>query len=180
MTATQMFYAHMISIAVATSMVLVGWRSRLAGRLFFVLLFLWASQVNLRMALTNPGVYLDYAPLAMPVYRDFILGFFAAHITAIVATIAAGQLAIALLIAGSGRAVEFGLAGAIFFLIAIAPLGVGAGFPTTLIMAWAAGVLLTSAYPMSLPSDLLHWWRGDAGRRRPGPHSSRRAGRHFA
>ena len=180
MTATQMFYAHMMSIAVATSMVLACWRSRLAGRLFFVLLFLWASQVNLRMALTNPGVYLEYAPLALlQTYRDFIRGFFAVHITAIVATIALGQLAIAVLVAGSGRSVQVGLTGAIVFLVAIAPLGVGAGFPTTLIMAWAAGVLLTSTYPVSLPSDLRAWWRGRAGRR-PRTHSTHRAGRHAA
>ena len=168
MTTTQMFYAQLISIAVALTMVLVSWRSRLAGRLFFVLLFSWASFVNLRLSIVDPNAYLGYAPLAWSDwYRDFIRGFFAAHITAIVAGIAVGQAAIAVLVAATGRAVSLGLSGAIVFLLAIAPLGVGSGFPTTLLMAWAAGLLLMSTYDRSMPAELVSWWRGSAGPSRP-------------
>ena len=46
MTSTQMFYAQLASIAVALTMVLVSWRSRLAGRVFFVLLFSWRATGN--------------------------------------------------------------------------------------------------------------------------------------
>ncbi|HEX5214036.1 MAG TPA: hypothetical protein VFV98_01165 [Vicinamibacterales bacterium] len=168
MTSTEMFYAQLISIAVALTMVLVSWRSRLAGRLFFVLLFSWAAFVNTRLALTDPIVYLGYASLAWSEwYRAFIRGFFAAHITGIVVAIAIGQAAIALLVATTGRAVSVGLWGAIVFLLAIAPLGVGAGFPTTLIMAWAAGLLLASTYRRSVPSEIGSWWRGRGGQSRP-------------
>ena len=176
MSANEIFYAHLISLILATAMVLISWRWRLAGRVFFVLLFLWAAQVNLRLAFGRPEVYLNYAPLAWSAwYREFILGFFARHITAIVAVIALGQLMIAILVALSGRGVALGLWGAIVFLLAIAPLGVGAGFPTTVIMAWAAGILLMSTYTMSVPTELGHWWRGSAGRR---PHDDRGSHRH--
>jgi len=171
MTPNEMFYAQMISITLAIAMVLVSWHYRLAGRIFFVLLFLWAAQVNFLTAFSRPDAYLDYAPLALvDWYRDFIRGFFAQHVTAIVAAIALGQLAIAILVSLSGRGVSVGLWGAIVFLVAIAPLGVGSGFPTTLIMAWAAGLLLMSTYPTSVPSELGQWWQGRAGgQQRPRP-----------
>jgi len=178
MTSTQMFYAQLISIAVALTIVLVTWRSRLAGRVFFVLLFSWAAFVNMRLAFVDPTAYLGYAPLAWSDwYRDFIRGFFAAHITAIVAVIAVGQATIAVLVATTGRAVSLGLWGAIVFLVAIAPLGVGSGFPTTLIMAWAAGLLLMMTYDRSVWSEIGSWWRGSAGPSRPNRTSRATANR---
>jgi hypothetical protein len=158
MTETEMFYARIASNIVALIMVMVSWRWRGAGRWLFVLLFLWASQINLRTAVGHPEAYLDYAPLAYSrVYREFILGTFARHITPIVGAIAAGQFAIAALISLRGRAVQLGLAGAIVFLLAIVPLGIGAGFPATLIMALAAAVLLRRRYDESLWSPLRRW-----------------------
>jgi hypothetical protein len=160
MTATQMLYAQLASNIVAGVMVVVSWRYRNVGRLLFVLLFAWAAQVNLRTAVARPHVYLEYAPLAMSgLYRDFIQGFFSRHITLLVSTIAVGQAAIAVLVALPGRAPRLGLCGAVFFLVAITPLGQGAGFPATLIMAAAAGILLRGRYPRSLPAEAWARWR---------------------
>ncbi|MGE0444387.1 MAG: M23 family metallopeptidase [Vicinamibacterales bacterium] len=142
-TPAVMLYAQLGSILVSLLMLGASLRSATAGRLLFVALFAWAAQVNLRTALDAPGVYLDYAPLAaLDVYRRFIGGFFAAHVTAIVSTIAAGQAIVAVLLLFRGRARAAGLAGAIVFLLAIVPLGTGSGFPATLIMAMAAAYLL--------------------------------------
>jgi hypothetical protein len=158
MTETEMFYARIASNVVALLMVVVSWRWRNIGRLLFVLLFLWASQVNLRTAIGNPAVYLDYAPLAYSdIYRDFVLGTFARHITPIVCAIAVGQFAIAALVSLRGRAVQLGLAGAIVFLLAIVPLGIGSGFPATLTMALAAAILLRRHYEKTLWASL--GWR---------------------
>ena len=158
MTETQMFYARFGSNIVALLMVFACWRWRTVGRWMFVLLFAWAAQMNLRTAITRPDVYLEYAPLAYSeAYRHFILGYFARHITAIVGTIAIGQLLIAILISLRGRAVRLGLTGAIVFLVAIIPLGIGSGFPATPIMALAAGLLLRSPCERTLWSGTWQW-----------------------
>jgi hypothetical protein len=155
MTATQMEIARAVSTLVAAGMAYVSWRWKNAGRLLFVFLFLWASGANLYTSIVRPEVYLEYAPLAaLDVYRWFILGPFARHITLIVGAIAISQLAIALLVALWGTAVRLGLIGAMVFLVAIAPLGIGSGFPATLIMALAAALLLPVRFNDSLGNAL--------------------------
>ena len=122
MTDTQVLYANIASNVVAVLMLLLSWRWRNVGRFLFFALFLWAAQVNMRVAIWNAHAYLDFARWAVQPYRDFILGPFARHTGVIVGAIAVGQLAIAILEASRGRAVALGLAGAILFLLAIAPL----------------------------------------------------------
>ena len=160
MTETQMFYARAVSNLVALAMfgLSLGWRKREGpalspplhqeiGRLLYFLLFVWAGCWNMYLANTHPEEYLSYAPLASSAsYRNFILGSFASHVTTIVGAIALGQLSIALLVSGRGRAVQLGLFGAIVFLLAIVPLGVGSGFPATVIMAAGAAVLMRAGF----------------------------------
>ena len=173
MTETQIFYARAASNLVALAMfgLSLGWRTREGSsllpplhqeiaRLLYFLGFLWAGCWNMYLANTHPEEYLSYAPLAYSTsYRNFILGFFASHVTAIVGAIALGQLSIALLVSSRGRAVQLGFFGAIVFLLAIVPLGVGSGFPATVIMAAGAAVLMRARFPDSL-------WRAF----RPRPH----------
>jgi len=156
MSEEAMLYAQIISNIVAIIMVIVSWRWKGIGRFLFVLLFLWAAQFNLRTAISHPGEYLNYAPLAYSeTYKTFILGFFAEHITLFVSTIAICQFIIGILIGLWGDAVSLGLIGAIIFLVAITPLGTGAGFPATLIMAYAAYLLLREKYDLSLYRQLI-------------------------
>ncbi len=167
MTEQQMFYAHWGSIVAALILVLMCWHWRPVGRLFFVLLFLFAAQFNFRLALTRPEEYLSFAPLAyLDAYREFILGFFARHTGVIVAGIAVGQTLIGVLLLLSGRALGLGLIGAIVFLIAVAPLGTGAGFPATLILAWAAALLLMGR-DRPLHTELAGLWQGRVPLRPP-------------
>src|SRR5690242_9334746 len=161
MTETEILYARVASNLVALAMfsLTLVRRTREAepplhqeiGRLLYFLSFLWAGCWNMYLANTHPEEYLNYAPLASSAYyRDFILGYFASHVTPIVGAIALGQLSIALLIAARGRAVQLGLVGAIVFLLAIVPLGVGSGFPATVIMAAGAAVLMRARFPNPL------------------------------
>jgi len=83
-------------------------------------------------------------------YQEFIMGFFAQHTAAIVATIGVGQLTAAVLMSLRGSAVCLGLVGAIICLIAVAPLGSGTAFPSTLITACAGGSKLDK-------TDELKW-----------------------
>jgi len=85
----------------------------------------------------------EYASLALlPVYRDFINGWFSTHVRWIVVPIAAGQLAISALLVAPKRWRALGVAGAVTFLAAIAPLGVGSGFPFSV---WFSAAIILSA-----------------------------------
>jgi len=160
MSASEMYWGHVVSVVVAFLMLGVALRWRTGGRMAYAALFLWASQVNLRIALFRPGEYQGFADLAWSQwYRGFITGFFAEHATSIIALIATGQLLIAVLITSRGLAVRAGLAGAVLFLLAIVPLGVGSAFPATLVMAVGAAWLMRGRFGESL-------WR-ETGRRVP-------------
>jgi hypothetical protein len=88
-------------------------------------------------------------------YQEFIMGFFAQHTAAIVATIGVGQLTAAVLMSLRGSAVCLGLVGAIICLIAVAPLGSGTAFPSTLITACAGILLLRYTYDSTLLGELI-------------------------
>lgn len=117
------------------------------GRLLFVLLFAWASWTNWSTALRTPEVYLDYANLTfLDLYQQAIHGWFSEHILLAVGTIATCQALVAVAMLLKGWIFKAGAAGAIVFLVGIAPLGVGAAFPATLIMALAMGVLMNKGH----------------------------------
>jgi hypothetical protein len=127
------------------------------GRALYVALFAWACIVNWQTALERPHAYLDYADFAvLDLYRDFIRGFFAAHILAIVGTIATCQGLIAAALFAGGKPARLALVGATVFLVMIAPLGAGSGFPSTLIMAAGCISLLLSPRTLarSAPAQL--------------------------
>jgi len=136
-------YRELASSLIGLVMLVAAIRSARAGRVLLSALFVWAAGTNLRVALTTPSDYLNYAQFAvLDAYRGFILGFFAQHTAAIVCTIAVGQAGIAFLLATNGWLRRLGYIGAIVFLLAIVPLGVGAGFPATILMALTAAEVL--------------------------------------
>ena len=109
------------------------WRPRLV-RWLWVAIFVWAASINTMTAATEPWVYLAYGALTPSAwYRDFINGWFSLHIQPVVLSIAVGQAMIAILLARSEVSRRLGVFGAIVFLLAIAPLGVGSGFPFSLV-----------------------------------------------
>jgi hypothetical protein len=125
------------------------------ARIFFVLLFLWAASVNTATALKTPQVYLEYASMALiPAYRDFINTFFAQHIQSIVLSIASCQMLISIGMMLYGSWVKLACLGGILFSLAIAPLGVGSGFPSTVLLAIALYILY--AQPRH---DFIWRWR---------------------
>jgi hypothetical protein len=112
------------------------------ARLLFVLLFAWASRTNYTTCHEHPEVYLEYSKAANSIYRNFINGWFHNHTTVMVSLIAFGQALIALGMLLKGTLVKLGCAGAIVFLMAIAPLGIYAGFPFSLTVSVAAYLVL--------------------------------------
>ena len=112
------------------------------GKKFFAGFFLWAAYFNSTTAIQSPQIYLTYASLnALPAYSRFINGFFSEHITVFVFAIAVGQFLIALGLILNKTWVRFACIGGIIFGLAIAPLGVGSGFPSTVCMAIAFFIL---------------------------------------
>jgi hypothetical protein len=113
------------------------------ARLSFFLLFAWASWTNWRTSQQNPQVYLEYADLAwITSYEDFINGWFSKNIQLAVGFVATCQALIAIAMLLKGWIYSAGCIAAIIFLVSILPLGIGAGFPSTGIMALACYILL--------------------------------------
>jgi hypothetical protein len=132
----------LISNIVAVVFLVAAWRWPRPTRWAAALVFLWAAVTNARIALATPEVYLESAMLTpVAIYRDFIVGWFSRYVQPMVLAIALGQLVIAALLAGPARSRWIGVAGALVFLAAIAPLGVGSAFPFSLTFGAALLVL---------------------------------------
>jgi hypothetical protein len=133
---------YIISNIVALLMWVIAWRSARLGRLLFFLLFAWASWMNWTTAIHSPQSYMEYADLSLlNVYKQFIRGWFSQHILLSVGFIASCQALIAISLLMKGWILKTGIVAAIIFLIAIVPLGVGSGFPCTVMLAFGMYVL---------------------------------------
>jgi hypothetical protein len=132
-----------ISNVVALVLLMAAFKWARLTRLMFFLLFSWASWINWRTALYYPGEYQDYADLALSdIYANFIRGWFRDHTLLAVGTIASCQALIAISMLLRGWMLNLGIIGAIIFLVAIVPLGVGSGIPCTINMAIALYIVL--------------------------------------
>lgn len=135
-------YPYLFSNLFAIVTLLLAIQSPKAARWILAAVFGMAAVANTRMAAVSPFDYLAYADLALlPIYQDFIRGPFSQHVQEIVLTIAIGQAVISLAFAIGDRLLPIGVIGAVIFLAAIAPLGVGSAFPFSIFFAAAAVVV---------------------------------------
>jgi hypothetical protein len=112
------------------------------GRLLFFLLFAWACWMNWTFSQNDPAAYQEYAELTFfDFYKQFITGWFSQNTVWVVATIATCQGLIAISMLLKGSIYKLGCIGGIVFLLSIAPLGVGSGFPCTISFAIALFLL---------------------------------------
>jgi hypothetical protein len=116
-------------------------QTRLARALFSAL-FLYASGINMYLGLTDVGIYQDYASMALPFYKYFIEGWFSHYSYFIIPLIAIGQFFIGFGMLLKGWWVTWACIGSIVFLLAIAPLMVGSGFPFSVVVSLAAYLIL--------------------------------------
>jgi hypothetical protein len=120
--------------------VLLVWGSKkqpgLTKAVFF-LIFVAAAAINAYTAIDAPWAYQDYADTAIPLYKKFILGAFHAIITPMVLIIAFAQLLIAISMLLKGKPLVAGCWAGMVFCMSIAPLGLYAAFPCTLLLAAA-------------------------------------------
>lgn len=152
---------YITSHIAAALYVYVAWRwPRVAGWTVGIG-FLFAGVFNIWTACTAPQSYVQgFGPHAFPPYREFIYGAFARHTAAFLIPIACGQMVtgtLALLRRPWAR--KAGYAGAIVFFLAITPLGIGSGAPSTLIFAAGLGLLIgerraqSSREPLAVARD---------------------------
>ena len=156
MTSQQIIIASVISNVVAITLLLVSRKRKNVARVLFAILFIWASWANWKTAHYNPADYLAYGKYAIGLYKQIIYGGFSRHITGYVSCIAIGQLLIGLGLLARGIVVKIACIGGIIFLLAIAPLGIGAAFPFSLIACVALYIL----YKHHFTKDILQnkWW----------------------
>lgn len=129
---------YLVSQVVALGFLWAASKNTRLARLLFFLLFLWAAGINGYLGFTNPDSYLGNAPLALPFYRRFILGWFSRYNHLLIPAIAFGQLLIAIGMLLQGWWVRWACIGVMIFLAAIIPLMVGSAFPFSLIAGAAA------------------------------------------
>ncbi|WP_299124265.1 hypothetical protein [uncultured Winogradskyella sp.] len=143
---------YVISQIVSVIILIVAMKRTKATRILFALLFFSAFCANMYLGLVKPNDYLDYGELAIPLYRDFIYGWFSKYVSILIPIIATGQLLIAIGILLKGFIVKIACIGIILFLLAIAPLMVGSAFPFSITVSIAAFMVLKK-------KDLNYVWK---------------------
>jgi len=139
---TEFIVPYTISQIAAIIILITAIRNTRLARTLFALLFFWAFCINMYLGITNPNRYLDNAKFALPIYRDFINGWFSHYNHILIPAIATGQLLIAVGITLNNWWVKWACIGSIIFLFSIAPLMVAAAFPFSLIVSYAAFLIL--------------------------------------
>lgn len=135
---------YIISQVASVIILIVALKRTRWARGLFALLFFWASGTNLYIGITNPDIYLEYADLAIPVYRDFINGWFSSYNHILIPLIALGQFIIAVGMLLKSIWVKLACIGSIIFLLSIAPLLVGSAFPFSITVSIAAFLIYTN------------------------------------
>lgn len=137
------FIPWILTNSLAVLFIVAAIRKPKLARLLFVLLFGWACWINYTTAHKTPDDYLNYATLTpFTLYYNFIMGWFKTHISAMVTFISFGQGLIAIGMLLKGWFVKIACFGAILFFIAITPLGIGSGFPATILTSVAIYFIL--------------------------------------
>lgn len=145
---------------IAIAMTIITWRRNDWGRLLFALNFLGAAAFNWIFLVMDPEEYIYYVEFVLlDSYRDFILGPFSENTRFFLGIITAAQILIGLGLLSRGRRLKVAALGAMIFLIAIAPLGLGAAFPATLIQS----IGLFFIFRRGSSYTLLEWWRSRGG-----------------
>ena len=134
----QYLVSYIISQVASVIILIVALKRTRWARWLFTLLFFWASATNMYFGIINPDIYQQYADMSIPLYRDFINGWFSHYNHIIIPLIAIGQFCIAVAMLLKGIWVKLACIGAIIFLLSIAPLLVGSAFPFSITVSIAA------------------------------------------
>ena len=134
---------YLISQAASLIILIASLKKTRWARWLFSALFLWASATNMYIGVTDPDSYMDNARFAIPLYQDFINGWFSHVNHILIPLIAIGQFFIAAGMLLHGWWVKLACIGSIIFLLSISPLMVGSAFPFSITVSIAAVLILT-------------------------------------
>jgi hypothetical protein len=126
---------------IAILLIFVCYKWPKIGKVVWGIIFILAGIFNIFMVNKNPQAYLNYSEHAVEFYKFFIDGVFHSFTIFIVSLIGAGQILVGVFLLRKGKLFLLGILGGIIFLVAIAPLGIGSAFPSTLLMAISLIVL---------------------------------------
>jgi hypothetical protein len=142
---------YVFTNAVAVLLVITAMVWPTIARGIFSSMFVAAFAFNLFTAFYKPSAYLYFAEhTTSGFYKSIILGPFSDHVTLYIMLISLCQLYIGVFISYKGRLMQIAMFGGIIFLIAISPLGYGAAFPSTLIMASGLVILLAKKIKLNV------------------------------
>lgn len=127
-----------VSQFVSLLILFLAWKKPVWTRYILAVIFCAAGIFNWFTGMKTPDAYLMYAETSLGFYRDFINGWFKEHIQMVIPIIASGQLLVGIGLFAGRRWLALGCLGAIIFLIAIIPLGVGSAFPFSITVSVAA------------------------------------------
>lgn len=126
---------YVITNIVAILLIIVCYKWPKIGKIAWGIIFILAGIFNIFMVVKDPQSYLVYRDNAVDFYNFFIDGVFSSFTIFIVSLIGTGQILVGIFLFRKGKLYLLGILGGIIFLVAIAPLGIGSAFPSTLLMA---------------------------------------------
>ncbi len=160
MSGDTIFYAYAGSLILSAVLIVISLRIKTLGRILFSLIFLWAGFYNLRTAFIRPEEYLGFAHFAYSElvsklhYRIFFTSYYNYYCIHCHRTNCYRHTHC---VARTSR--YPGISRCVIFLVAIAPLGIGSAFPSTILMAIAAILLLRNDYPRNLAEHVFMFFR---------------------
>lgn len=151
---TQFVTPYLVSLGIAGSLLVLATVRPRWCRWLFVALFAYAAIYNFWISSTRPEEYQGFATLALvAALAEFIRGPFREQAAPTIGAIATGQALIAVGF-GVGRSLlPAATLGAVVFLMAIAPLGVGSAYPFSVMVSLAAIIVATLTKHLSQPTS---------------------------
>ena len=132
---TDYWFPYVITHTLTFLLIFTCYKWPKIGKWAWGIIFILAGIFNIFTVIKNPQVYLSYRDHAVEFYKFFIDGVFSSFTVFIVSLIGTGQILAGIFLLQKGKLFFIGILGGIVFLVAIAPLGIGSAFPSTLLMA---------------------------------------------
>lgn len=131
------WFPYVVTHIITIILIIVCYKWPKIGKIAWGIIFILAGIFNIFTVVKDPQAYLSYSDHAVEFYKFFIDGVFNSFTIFIVSLIGAGQILVGIFLLRKGKLFLLGILGGIIFLIAIAPLGIGSAFPSTLLMAFS-------------------------------------------
>ena len=128
------WFPYVITHVITFIMILICYKWPKIGKVAWGIIFILAGIFNIFTVVKDPQAYLGYRDNAVDFYKFFIDGVFSSFTIFIVSLIGTGQILVGIFLFRKRKLFLLGILGGIIFLVAIAPLGIGSAFPSTLLM----------------------------------------------